>query len=132
MPVARPKSMYTAQSSVPVLDDRVLDELQTLGPDVLAEIFALFLVDVPARLTKLHDGINARSCEAVLREAHALKGSALGIGASRLAMLCAAIEHHAREGNIEQATSRSSSLDGEFAQLRDAMTAVRERRSTHS
>jgi HPt (histidine-containing phosphotransfer) domain-containing protein len=123
--------MYTAESSVPILDDRVLAELQTLGTDVLAEIFDLFLVDVPARVTKLHDAVNARSCEAVVREAHALKGSSLGIGASRLAMLCAAIEHHARKGNIEQATARSSSLDGAFAQVRDAIKAVRARRSTH-
>jgi len=124
--------MYTAESSVPVLDDRVLAELQTLGTDVLAEILDLFLVDVPARLTKLHDAVKTRSCDSVIREAHALKGSALGIGASRLAMLCAAIEHHAREGNIEQATARSSSLDREFAQVRDAMKAVRAQRSTHS
>jgi two-component system, sensor histidine kinase len=110
--------MGSAETSVPVLDESVLSELRTLGADVVAEIFALFVADVPSRLAKLQQAIDDRSREGVLREAHGLKGSALGIGASRFASLCAVIEHDAREGHLDQATLRASKLEGEFAEVR--------------
>jgi len=121
MGVAPFGSMHTAQSSGPVLNGSVLAELQTLGADVVAEIVDLFLADVPARLTKLTQAIHDRSRDAVLREAHGLKGSALGVGAARLAELCAAIEHDARDGDLERAVARSTALEAEFAEARGAL-----------
>ena len=108
-----------------VLDESVLAELRTLGPDVVVEILDLFVVDVPSRLVKLQRAIDQRLPDDVLREAHSLKGSALAIGASRLALLCAAIERDAREGQLDQAVRRSSKLEAEFAEVRQALTAVR-------
>jgi|SRR6185369_48709 HPt (histidine-containing phosphotransfer) domain-containing protein len=116
--------MRSADMSVPILDRSVLSELQTLGPDVVGEILALFLADVPSRLVKLQHAIDDRSVDLVLREAHGLKGSALGIGASRLASLCAAIEHDAREGYLDRATARSSDLEREFTEVRTALDDV--------
>lgn len=113
--------MHTAETSVPVLDDSVLAELRTLGGGVVAEIFELFATDVPNRLSKLQQAIHTGSWDGVLREAHGLKGSALGVGASRLAMVCAAIEHDARDGHLDQVAARSSQLAGEFAKVRGAM-----------
>jgi len=115
--------MHTAETSVPVLDDTVLSELQTLGGGVVAEIFELFATDVPNRLSKLQQAIDTGSCDGVLREAHGLKGSALGVGATRLAMVCAAIEHDARDGHLDQVAVRSSRLAEEFVQVRRAMEA---------
>ncbi len=125
MGVARSCSMHTAQSSSPVLDDSVLSELQTLGADVVAEIVDLFLADVPVRLARLMQAIGDRSPDVVLREAHGLKGSALGVGATRLADLCAAIEHDARDGEIDRAIGRSSALEAEFAEAREALKDMR-------
>src|SRR5262245_7131018 len=113
--------LHTEETSIPVLDDRVLSELQTLGADVVAEICGLFVVDVPNRLGRLQQAVDTRSPDGVLREVHGLKGSALGVGASRLAVLCAAIEHDARDGHFDQAAARSAELEGEFARVRDAM-----------
>lgn len=109
--------MHTAETSVPVLDDGVLAELQTLGADMVAEIFELFVTDVPNRLSKMQQAIDASSCDGILREAHGLKGSALGVGASRLAVMCAAIERDARDGHLDQAADRASELAGQFAQV---------------
>jgi HPt (histidine-containing phosphotransfer) domain-containing protein len=117
--------MRSADSSVPILDDGVLAELETLGPDLVAEIFDLFVADVPSRLVKLRHAIDNQTIDLVLREAHGLKGSALGVGASRLATLCAAIEHDAREGHLDRATMRSSELEPEFADVRTALDDVR-------
>ena len=47
--------MGSLETSVPVLDDSVLSELQILGADVVAEIFDLFVADVPSRLARLTD-----------------------------------------------------------------------------
>jgi HPt (histidine-containing phosphotransfer) domain-containing protein len=121
MRIARSARMHTAETPFPVLDDSVIAELQTLGANVVAEIFELFVTDVPNRLGKLQQAIETRSRDGILREAHGLKGSALGVGASRLAVLCAAIEHDARDGHLDQAAARSSELEGQFAQVRGAI-----------
>jgi HPt (histidine-containing phosphotransfer) domain-containing protein len=117
--------MRSEETFVPVLDGRVLSELRALGPDVVAEILEVFLADVPSRLVNLQHALADRSLDLVLREAHGLKGSALGIGAFRLASLCAAIEHDAREGHLDRATARSSELDAQFAEVRTALDDVR-------
>lgn len=109
---------------MPVLDESVLSELQTLGADVVAEIFDLFVSDVPHRVARLQHAIDDRSRDGVLHEAHGLKGSALALGAARFAGLCAAIEHDAREGHLDQAAGRSSTLDVEFSEVRRAMRAM--------
>jgi histidine phosphotransfer protein HptB len=113
--------MRSAETSAPVLDETVLSELRTLGADVVADIFELFVADVPSRVARLQRAIDDRSGDAVLREAHALKGSALGVGAARLAGLCSAIEHDAREGRLDRATHRSWGLEAEFAEVRAAL-----------
>src|SRR5215510_2526510 len=110
--------MQGAEPAVPVLDQRVLSELQTLGTDVVAEILDLFVRDVPNRLSALRLALDDRSPDAVLREAHGLKGSALGIGAMRLAHLCAAIERDARDGQLDRAAAGSARLEEEFAEAR--------------
>jgi HPt (histidine-containing phosphotransfer) domain-containing protein len=129
MRVAEPERMPTVESSAPILDHALVAELRTLGADVVAEIFELFIADVPARLAKLTHAINERSPDAILREAHGLKGSALGIGATRFAMLCAAIEHDARENQLDSATARLSALEPEFAEVRRAITDAGDRDS---
>jgi HPt (histidine-containing phosphotransfer) domain-containing protein len=113
--------MHSAETSEPILDESVLSELKTLGANVVGEILDLFLSDVPSRLAKLQRAIDVQSRDSILREAHGLKGSALGVGASRLARLCAAVEQAARDGHLDQAAARSSGLDREFAQVRSAM-----------
>jgi HPt (histidine-containing phosphotransfer) domain-containing protein len=117
--------MRSAKTFVPILDDGVLSELQTLGPDLVAEIFDLFIADVPNRLVNLQRAIDDRALDVVLREAHGLKGSALGIGAARLANLCATIEHEARDGSVDRITARSLELEPEFAHVRTALDDVR-------
>jgi HPt (histidine-containing phosphotransfer) domain-containing protein len=113
--------VHTTETSVPVLDESVLSELQTLGAELVAEIFDLFVSDVPHRVARLRHAIDDRSRDSVLHEAHGLKGSALALGAARFAGLCAAIEHDARDGQLDQAAARSSTLETEFSEVRRAM-----------
>jgi HPt (histidine-containing phosphotransfer) domain-containing protein len=108
-----------------VLDVSVMAAIRALGspgePDVYTEVAHLFLEDVPVRLSALSAAIAARSAASVTQIAHRLRGSALEMGALRMAPLCAAIERAARAGSLEHAALQAESLAGEFEAARAAL-----------
>lgn len=108
------------EQSAQILDAQVVGELRTLGDELLAEIIELFTADAPVRISRLEAAISAGSRDAILREAHGLKGSALGVGAARFARLCAEIENDARSGCVSEAASRSAHLLPEFKAVQAA------------
>ena len=105
-----------------MLDLSVMAAIRALGepgePDVYSEVASLFLVDVPIHLLALGAAIAAADSESVWQTAHRLRGSALEMGAVRMAPLCAAIEQEARAGSLEHAAAHAESLDREFAAAR--------------
>ena len=105
-----------------MLDVSVMAAIRALGdpgePDVYAEVAHLFLVDVPIHLSALGAAIATADSESVWQIAHRLRGSALEMGAVRMAPVCAAIEHAARAGSLEHAPVQADSLDREFAMAR--------------
>jgi len=107
---------------IPVLDISVMAAIRALGdpgePDVYAEVAHLFLVDVPIHLSSLAAAIARGDADSVWQIAHRLRGSALELGAVRMAPLCAAIEHAARAGSLEHASAQAESLEREFAAAR--------------
>ncbi len=107
---------------IPVLDISVMAAIRALGdpgePDVYAEVARLFLVDVPIHLSSLAAAIARADADSVWQIAHRLRGSALELGAVRMAPLCAAIEHAARAGSLEHASAQAESLEREFAAAR--------------
>jgi HPt (histidine-containing phosphotransfer) domain-containing protein len=111
-----------------VLDVSVIEALRALGapgePDVYTEVALLFLEDVPIQLTALSAAIAADSADPVRQIAHRLRGSALEIGAVRMAPVCAAIEYAARDGSLEEAAARIDTLELEFRAAREALQQV--------
>ena len=111
-----------------VLDVSVIEALRSLGapgdPDVYTEVALLFLDDVPVQLAALTAAIAADSAESVRQIAHRLRGSALEIGAIRMAPVCAAIEYAARDGSLEEAAARAANLDLEFVATRETLQHV--------
>ena len=109
-------------SDAPVLDVSVMAAIRALGdpgePDVYAEVARLFLVDVPIHLSALGAAIAAADSDTVWQTAHRLRGSALEMGAVRMAPVCAAIEQAARAGSLEHAAAQADCLDREFAAAR--------------
>jgi histidine phosphotransfer protein HptB len=105
----------------PVLDHAVLAEIRSLGADFLDEIVAVFVVDAAARLARLHAVCTAGAGDAIRKEAHGLKGGALGVGAARMAEICSAIEQNAGTGRIAEAVALESSLDPAFDEARRAL-----------
>jgi two-component system, sensor histidine kinase and response regulator len=80
----------------PVLDAQVLGNLSRLGReagvDLVGQLVALFLVDADARVAAMRQALVARDPMAVVRSAHALRGSSANIGATDLAWVCEALE----------------------------------------
>ena len=108
-----------------MLDVSVMAAIRALGdpgePDVYAEVAHLFLLDVPIHLSALGVALSTADSESVWRIAHRLRGSALEMGAVRMAPVCAAIEHAARAGSLEHAAAQIESLEREFAAARVAL-----------
>ena len=118
--------LWATKSSV--LDVSVAAAIRALGgpgePDVFSEVARLFLADVPIHLLALGAAIAADEKELVRKIAHRLRGGALEIGAVRMAPVCAAIEHAARAGSLEDAAAQADSLGGEFALARQELEQV--------
>jgi HPt (histidine-containing phosphotransfer) domain-containing protein len=107
--------------AAPVLDPSVIASLRDLTPpgepDVLKELFALFLEDVPGRIERLRAAWQAGDAVAVQRAAHSLKGSAGNIGATQLHAVCASIDAQGRSGDLAPLPAMIASLDAEYANV---------------
>lgn len=110
---SRTSRMETPIPPPPPVDPEVIEMLASLQepgePDLVVELVTLFLRDTPERLRDLH----ARPLDAsqAARVAHAVKGSAGNLGASRLQELAS---------DLEQAGHRGESADG-LATLAEAV-----------
>jgi HPt (histidine-containing phosphotransfer) domain-containing protein len=115
-------------ADLPILDRGVLDELREAGGDeMLDEVIHVFLEDAPMRLTALGAAVGDGIVEAVAREAHGLKGSALGLGASRMAQICELLEHSARAGSLEDSSRRLQRVTHELEAVSQELRRTRSR-----
>ena len=102
-----------------------LRELQEEGePDILGELFDLFLQDTPTRLRAMREAVKLEDNEAVQRIAHSLKGSSANLGAQQMAAMCEDLERQARGGAA--AAEVVTQLETEFARVQEAMQAERQ------
>ena len=107
VPPAVPDGAGAPQSQEPPFDPAVFDELRTLvrrdGRTMLARLLELFLREAPRQLASLASALEAGDLPAVAAAAHALKGSALGLGAGPLAEVSARLEKMGRSGEPDPA-----------------------------
>jgi two-component system, sensor histidine kinase len=113
----------------PLLNQNTLAEVQSLGDGLLQEIVAAFVADAPDRITRLHAAFAAHAADAIKREAHGLKGGALGVGAARIADICQAIESHATNGRVDAAAMFQADVDPAFVETCRALEALCQPRS---
>jgi HPt (histidine-containing phosphotransfer) domain-containing protein len=96
----------------------MLEELQSLGtPQYVVSLIEQFMQDTRSRLDLLADAIERADHASVRSLAHALRGSAAGIGAQRLAALATALETHAQQQLPADAQKRLLSLREEYELL---------------
>jgi HPt (histidine-containing phosphotransfer) domain-containing protein len=97
-----------------------LRELAAAGDEeIVAEVFRDFESDTAARLTRLRSALHCGHIREAGAQAHAIKGSAVQIGAYGVAELCRRIEGMAREE--ADISSAACELELEFAVLRSAI-----------
>jgi len=117
--------VHISAPELAVLDVSVMAAIRALGapdePDVYTEVAQLFLADVPIHLSALTTAIAAHNAESVGQIAHRLRGSALEMGALRMAPLCEAIERAARAGSLQHAAATAENLEREFESVRIAL-----------
>ena len=103
-----------------VLDPAVVERLRQLTPpgepDVLTEIFTVFLAEVPRRIDRLKAAWCAGDVAAVQRAAHSLKGSSGNLGADALFEVTRRIDARARAGEL-RLDELITALDREYAKV---------------
>lgn len=80
-----------------------LDDGQT---GLLDELFGLFKEDTPSRLEGIQRSLDAGDATGVSETAHALKGAAGTLGASRMRGLAADLERTAKGGKMDGQTAQ--------------------------
>ncbi len=111
----------TAPELEPELDVTILGSLPRDRRDRLV---ALFLEDIPARVTALRDAAMRGDIERIRSEAHCLAGASAFLDAVTMRGLCDEIGSHARTDAPAQARDAIERLAAEFQRVRDGLTAV--------
>jgi signal transduction histidine kinase/DNA-binding response OmpR family regulator/HPt (histidine-containing phosphotransfer) domain-containing protein len=109
-----------------VVDAARLSELRGIlagdgDPTTFVGMIEAFLDDTAARLETLHQGIARADAVATYQLAHALSGSLLNLGISRMAALAMTLEDRARRGDMGGAETLVQQLEDEFAGVRVAL-----------
>jgi HPt (histidine-containing phosphotransfer) domain-containing protein len=104
---------------IPIIDDHALTGLrdaQELGaPDIVGETIAIFLADGALRLDLTRRAVAETDAEAIHRVSHAFRGSALMLGAQRLAAACLVLETVGVERRLDDAVAALERVVFEFA-----------------
>jgi HPt (histidine-containing phosphotransfer) domain-containing protein len=103
------------------LCEKTLQELKELGSEVggsfLTQLFETFAQDAVQHLAALQSAIAAGKTEMLLREAHALRGASLTIGAKSMAALCQHLESLGKAQSVEGAAEVLARLQREFKRV---------------
>jgi HPt (histidine-containing phosphotransfer) domain-containing protein len=92
-----------------------LRQLVILGDEeTVAEIIEVFRSDTAARLELLRESVELQHREEARAQAHAIKGSAIQVGANGMAMVCRQIEALACAGPEAEIAGLTKRLDIEF------------------
>lgn len=123
-----PDSIAPPETSEP-LDRATIDSLRELSDgdgDLLAELFQLFLTDTPPRLDAIEAAIAGGDAPALQRAAHTLKGSAGGLGATRIQAICMELEHTAKRGTTEGTAALAATLRLEYLRVTRAIAELKD------
>lgn len=126
---SEPASVVTAPDADQTLDLSVLESFRqadpTGSPQMTATLVGQFLTETTARVDALRDAVRRRDAAAVRSTAHALKGSSLIMGATRLGALCGRLEESAGGAGPVQ-PSAAMAVAAEFMRVRVAFTEALE------
>jgi DNA-binding response OmpR family regulator len=103
------------------LDPIVIGDLVQASSEFTSDLVDLFLQDARSRIEALRTSTASLDHSELRRAAHSLKGSALTMGAKRLAALSHRLEEHAKaSGDAERAAQITAAIDAELAEVATA------------
>jgi two-component system sensor histidine kinase/response regulator len=111
--------------TMPPLDEKTLQSLQSDGDDEFAELIELFIASAPAGIAEMTRAIEETDPTALAMAAHTLKGSCSNWGPSPLRERCAEIEKIGRNGSIEGAAALVASANVELYRFVAALEPYR-------
>ncbi len=91
--------------------------------DLLKEIAAIFLEDLPRSVAKIEESISTKDFELLERSAHGLKGAASNFGASDVVEFALNLEKMGREKNLSGAEEGLRTLRSALATLKAELEA---------
>jgi PAS domain S-box-containing protein len=99
--------VITTDAIADLLEPQTIDMLRELkktsSDEILLELLDIFRLQTPTLLADIYNALEARDTDALERAAHALKGSALNLGAKLFAEQCSRVEHAAQDGDFTRA-----------------------------
>jgi two-component system, sensor histidine kinase and response regulator len=121
------------ESDVPVLDERILEELLASTGDDMAfvrELVETYLADTPTQLEAMTAAVDADDADALVRPAHTLKSSSATVGAMRISSIARELEMAGRGGRLDPAVRASlDTARTEWQAVADAFAAWLKRAS---
>ena len=115
--------------SLPPLDPATLQDLRDLGgedgPAFLCAIIDQFLSDLPNHVIAIQQAIAHQDPDALMKAAHACKGSCRNMGASVLAETCLSLESLGREQTLHGALNIQTQLETEIPRVQAALQQER-------
>lgn len=109
----------------PVLDREHLLAMTDGDQEFEYELLTTFRGSARNILVRLRNALSSGASTQIMREAHALKGASLNVGARAMGQCAGAIEEAARAGNVALATENARRLDVEEAALWAALDRLR-------
>jgi PAS domain S-box-containing protein len=117
MPKTDKTDNISLPEELPIFDPSQAKRIAIGKLKILKKILNKFTEDTPKQFQKLQASLEMGSQKETERLAHALKGSARSVGASRLGEIAFIAETNAKQGDLEQVEQLLSTLIDEYAQL---------------
>ncbi len=111
-----------AQTKPVVFDRRAFIERLMGDQDLVREITAAFLKDMPRQLLELKKHIGAGDVKAAAGQAHSIKGAAVNVGGLAFSAAAFRIEQASRDGGIEEISALLPELERQYQLLQERLT----------
>ncbi len=116
--------LNAAAEALPVFDRAGFEDRLMGDDDLVAEITAGFLDDVPLKLAAMAAAVRGVDPAEAGRQAHALKGACANVGAVAMSALAGEVEAAGIAGRIEKVAALVPELEAAFATLAPRMKEV--------
>jgi len=105
----------------PVIDEAVFDEVAILMGDTLSSFIETYLDNSPKLLAAMKGAIPAGDLEAVVHNAHQLKGGSGSIGGMRVFQLAKELEEDARQAKKDNFARVFAELEAAYGMLAEEL-----------